>query len=343
MTKQENEKRILITDDFHPVLFEKLEAAGITYNYWPDSSKQQAAEELKKGYEGLMVRSKLNIDRQLLLECPDLKVVFRGGAGMDNIDVEACEKREIKLYNSGNANSDAVAEQAIGMMLGVATNINKAAAEVKNNIWQREPNRGFELKNKTLGIIGFGNTGSALAKKMQGFEMQILAYDKYKTGFGNKYVKETTWEEIQEKADIVSLHIPLTEETRFLINENLLSKFKNKILLLNLSRGEIVKTSAILEALENNKLLGFCADVLEQENFNTMTVDYKSTVNKILNYSNVIITPHIGGWTFESYEAIALKMAEAVIEYDHFRESNFINKQHFKEKDHETIITKKTL
>lgn len=331
---------ILIIDDFHAVLFEKLDAAGIKYHYMPDCSAEEAIVQAGN-YEALMVRSKINITRSLLEKNKSLKAIFRGGAGMDNIDVEACREMNIYVRNSENANSDAVAEHAVGMLLNIAARIGKSANEVKNQIWEREKNRGFELKNKTIGIIGYGNTGSALARKLSGFEMTILAYDKYKTAFGNSFVKESNWDEIMEQADILSLHIPLSTETRYLINDSLLKKFKKPILLMNLSRGEIVVTHDVLTALKELRLIGFCTDVLEQENFKKMTDEYKKTVNEILATDNTLITPHIAGWTFESYEAIALKMAEAVIEYDLFRERNISNKHHFKEKHHE-IITKQT-
>lgn len=334
--------KLLIVDDFHQVLLEELDAVGINYEYLPSINKGEIINKFQEGFNAILARSKLNFDSELLAQLPELTAIFRGGAGLDNIDEKVCLEKQIYLANSENANSNAVAEHALGLILNLANNINKSFTEIKNQIWLREENRGFELRNKTIGIIGFGNTGSAFARAISGLGLKVLAYDKYKTNYGIEGVLESNWDQILDEADILSLHIPLTSETRYLLNTDLLIKFKKTPLIINTSRGEIVDTKAVFDALLSKKIIGFGADVLEFENFKTMPNNYKELLEKLCNLNNVVITPHVAGWTVESYEAIAKTMSNKIIEYYKLREMNIRNNHHFKEDTH-VHSTKKTL
>lgn len=334
--------KLLIVDDFHQVLLEELNAAGINYEYLPSINKGDIINKFKEGFNAILVRSKLNFDAEVLAQLPELTAIFRGGAGLDNIDEKTCFEKQIYLANSENANSNAVAEHALGLLLGLSNNIAKSFSEIKNQTWLREENRGFELRNKTIGIIGFGNTGFAFARAISGLGLKVLAYDKYKTNYGIEGVTESNWDQILYEADILSLHVPLTSETRYLLNTELINKFRKIPILLNTSRGEIVDTKAVYEALLSKKIVGFGADVLEFENFKTMPNNYKELLEKLYNLNNVVLTPHVAGWTVESYRAIAKTMSNKIIEYYKLREMNIRNKHHFKEDTH-VHSTKKTL
>lgn len=304
---------VLIADDFHPALMEKLEMAGISFSYEPELTRQGILAQLESGTKCLVIRSKTNVDQQLLKAGKNLKLVARGGAGMDNIDTETADTMGIVCVNAGEANSDAVGEQTIGMLLSLLHNIAKSDAEVRKNIWDREGNRGNELNGKTVGIIGYGNTGSAVARKLLGFGVQVLAYDKFKKGFSSEHVKESTLDEIFELADIVTFHIPLDRHTKNIINSDFLQQFVRNIFLLNLSRGGILNTRDVLKFLNEGKILGFGADVLENENPVAMGVSDRIWFDELIQKKNVVLTPHIGGWSVQSYEKISQVLAEKII------------------------------
>lgn len=306
-----NKFRILIADDFEKSLMEGLNQDHCEFVYSPEINRQQILETLHS-FDGLVIRSKTRIDAEILDAGKKLVFIARGGSGMDNIDTFYAEQNNILCFNAGEANSIAVGEHTLGILLSLLHRITKSNTEVKNHLWLREENRGVELSGKTVGIIGLGNTGSAFAKFLSGFNVTMLAYDKYKSNYGNSYIKESTPEEIFENADILSLHIPLTSETRNLITENYIQQFKKPFLFLNTSRGEIVNTGDVLAALKNHKIIGFGADVLEKENFALYSNEEIKLFNQLSSLENVVLTPHIAGWTKESYSRISTVLASKI-------------------------------
>jgi len=307
-------RAVLIADDFHPALMDCLDREGISYHYAPQATRADILVCLREGYEGLIIRSKTPVDEELLGASPLLKWVGRGGSGTDNIDVDAAARLGIDVFNAGAANADSVAEHTLGMLLSLLHNLARADAEVRRRLWKREENRGTELKGKCVGIIGFGNTGTAVAARLQGFGVEVIAYDKYKQNFGNKQVKEVSLEQLQQHADIITLHIPLTDETRGSVNANFVAKCKNPFYLLNLSRGEIVKTSDVLNAMETGYIAGFAADVLENEQLQKFTDNDNFWFDSLIRSPRVVLAPHIGGWSHESYRRISEVIAGEVMQ-----------------------------
>lgn len=305
------QKSILIIDDVHPYLVEQLPSIGYKVDYQPNFNSDDLEHTIGK-YYGLIVRSKAKITKTILDAATQLRFIGRAGSGMEIIDVEYATKKGIACFNTPEANKDAVAEQAVGMLLSLLANINKSYTEVKEGVWDREGNRGYELSALTVGIVGLGNTGGAFAEKLQGFGCKIIAYDKYKTGFATNSIKQVTLEELQQQADVVSYHIPLTQETTGLISKEYLSKFSKSIFLLNLSRGKIMDTNAIISALKSNKLRGCALDVLENENLETYTFDERLQLSNLTSHKNVLITSHIGGWTHESYYKISYSLFQKI-------------------------------
>ena len=312
MTSYANLKTIII-DDFHPILLETLEANGLNFHYLPDISENEAIQALPH-YDVAVVRSKVQFTAQLIDQLPQLKCIARGGAGMDNIDEAYAKSKNIVLLNAPEGNRDAVAEHAIGLILALSNQIVKGNDEVKHMQWQREANRGFEIGNKTIGIIGFGNTGQALAKKLQGFGSAIISYDKYAPSQLST-ASAVSLAELQSKADIISLHVPLTSETKWMVDANFLSRCKAGFTLINTSRGKVVKQSDVLTALQNGHLSGFASDVLENENFETYTPNEKSAFEILASLSQVVLTPHVAGWTHESYFKIGEVIAHKLLEF----------------------------
>ena len=255
-------KKILIVDDLHPIFKQQAIALGLEVNDLPLISRAETLAIIKD-YSGIAVRTKFRIDKELLDAAPQLKFVARAGAGLDNIDEVEAKRRGIQLINAPEGNRDAVGEHAIGLLLSLMNNFSKADAEVRNGIWDRQGNRGYEFKGKTVGLIGYGFMGQQMARKLSGFEVNVIAYDKYKTGFTNEYVREVSMEEIVKHSDVLSLHIPLTSETRQMINDEYFFHFKKPIFFINTARGEIVDTSAVMANIKKGKILGAGLDVLE--------------------------------------------------------------------------------
>ena len=256
------------------------------------------------------------MDETFLKHAFQLKFIARSGAGMENIDVPYCEERGITLYNSPEGNRNAVAEHALGMLLSLMNKLNSADQEVRKGKWDREGNRGIELDGKTVGIIGYGNNGKAFAKKLRGFDVNVLAYDKYKQSFGSDFVKECTLQAILDQADVISFHIPQNKETLFFANEELNRKWINITFLLNLSRGKIVETEALVKAIENGKVLGAGLDVLEYEKASFESFfeqELPLPFQYLLNSPKVILTPHVGGWTNESYFKLSNVLADKIL------------------------------
>lgn len=303
--------KVLFIDTVNPLLIQTLESANILCDTAYSKSKEEISTIIHQ-YDGIIIRSKFEIDKSFIDIAKKLKFIARAGSGTENIDVEYAITKNISCLNAAEGNRQAVAEHALAMILGLINNINQANQEVKKGQWNRESNRGTEISGKKIGIIGFGNNGNAFANLLRGFDVTILAYDKYKTEYGYKADMETIYKE----ADFLSLHVPLTHETKYLVNDDFISKFNKPFYLINTSRGKCVDTKALAKSLENKKILGACLDVLEQEK---MSFEKLATQNntKYLTYllkaKNVILTPHIAGWTKESDIKIAEILAQKII------------------------------
>lgn len=307
--------KILFIDSNHPSLQAGLEKAGFVCEHDHSSPKEEIEKKTSR-YDGIVIRSRFKIDASFIDKSPGLKFIARVGAGMENIDVAYAEKKGIKCLHAPEGNRTAVAEQAIGMLLALFNNICRADMEVRKGTWIREGNRGEELEGKTVGILGFGNMGSAFAQRLKGFEVNVLAFDKYKKGFGNDLVKETSLEEIFEKADVLSLHLPLTDETQFLVNDAFIGKFKKDIYIINTSRGKIVRTDDLVKNIKSGKVKGACLDVLEYEtlSFEKLDKDTLPASFQFLTQSDkVILSPHIAGWTHQSNEKMALVLVKKIV------------------------------
>lgn len=286
---------------------EQAEALGFTCTYQPKITLQEALEILPD-YTGLAIRSKFKVDRQVMDTAVNLKFVARAGAGMDNIDEAYARQKGVQLINAPEGNMDAVGEHAVGLLLALMNNFRRADREIRRGEWKREANRGFELKGKTIGIIGYGFMGQSFAKKLAGFGVNVIAYDKYKTGFSDQYAREVSMEEIVKHSDVLSLHIPLTNETKGLVDEEYLFHFRKPIFLINTARGQIVKTKAVLQGLKDGRILGAGLDVLETEKFPALAE--QPWYDELAASDQVILTPHVAGWTFESYRKISEVLGE---------------------------------
>jgi D-3-phosphoglycerate dehydrogenase len=309
--------KIIFLDTVHPILEERLIAANHQCIHLTDSDFD-STKKLISVADGIVVRSRFPMDANLLDAAPNLKFIARSGAGMENIDLDYCAKRNIQLFNAPEGNRNAVGEHALGMLLALMNNLVTADAEVRSGKWDREGNRGIELDGKTVGIIGYGNNGEAFAKKLRGFDVQILAYDKYKSNFGNEFVEESTLEELYANADVISFHIPQNEETLFWANDTFFESIQKPFFLLNLSRGKIVETKALLKAIENGKVLGAGLDVLEFEKAsfeNFFDGNMPEAFQQLLASKKVILSPHVGGWTKESYFKLSAVLADKILNY----------------------------
>jgi D-3-phosphoglycerate dehydrogenase len=305
---------VLITDDCHPILKEGLEKMGWRCDFLPDITPAETLAAIGN-YEGLVINSKILVNRPFLEVANKLRFVARLGSGMEIVDRTCAAERGVKVWSSPEGNRNAVAEQALGMLLALANNLIRGDREVKQNIWQREVNRGWEIKGKTLGIIGFGHTGSQFARKLAGMEMEVLAYDKYKpSGFSAPmpWVKEASLEEIRLRSDIISLHLPLTEETRAYVDTLFLQKCKKGLVLINTARGLCVRTEDLVVALESGHLGGACLDVFENEKPFSFTENEKALYKRLHLLENVVLSPHVAGWTHESKRLLAEVLLEKI-------------------------------
>jgi D-3-phosphoglycerate dehydrogenase / 2-oxoglutarate reductase len=303
--------RCLIIDPMHPSLFAMLQDIGWEADYQPEITRE-TIKSIHQEYQGIIVRSKTPIDRELLGNSPTVKFIGRAGAGLDNLDLAFLSEKNIHVLHASEGNRDAVGEHAIGLLLALIRNIVKADQEVKKMVWARESNRGEEIMGKTVGIIGYGNTGKAFAKRLSGFGCNVLAYDKYKSNFSDGFSKEAVMETIFNEAEILSLHIPLTDETRMLVDIDYLKKFKKPIILINTARGEIVSLTALYKALIEGSLRAVALDVLENEKLDRLTASQREAFNSLREKSNVIFTPHIAGWTFESHVKINVALVQKI-------------------------------
>ena len=303
--------KILIVDKMHPSILDMFNDLGIDADYFPEISREDLISRIAS-YEGLVIRSKTTVDRELIKAGQQLKFVARAGSGTDNLDIDYLKEKGIRVFNAGEGNRDAVGDHTIGLILALLRNIVKSNNEIVQDKWLREENRGRELNTMTVGIIGYGHTGQAVVKRLHSFGCKVLVHDKYKFGFGNNFIEESTLEKIKEKANILSLHIPLTFETRRIVDDNFFASFQHNLYLVNTSRGEIVDTEALVRGLNNGKIIGAALDVLEPEGKSFIKRRDENHLQSLLNMENVIVTPHVAGWTVESYQRINEVLIEKI-------------------------------
>lgn len=309
--------KVLFIDTAHPFLDEELSREGFECTSYAGNSRQELLDQLHK-FDGLVIRSKIKLDKEALEKAVKLKFIARVGAGMENIDRQFAESRGIICLNAPEGNRDAVGEHATGMLLSLLNHLCRVNMEVRNGIWIREGNRGTEIHGKTIAIIGFGNMGSAFAERLSGFGANVIAYDKYKTDFNELYVQEVQMEEVFREADVVSLHVPLTDETRNLVDKEYLGKFHKPIYLINTARGQCADTAALMDAIDDGKVLGAALDVLEYEKLSFENLDSASLpepFKRLIRSDKVILSPHIAGWTHESNYKMAKVLVEKILAF----------------------------
>lgn len=301
--------KILLLDKNHPLITEQLSEKGFVLEEDFSSSYEQVLEKIHL-YEGVIIRSRIPLDAHFLEKAKNLKFIARVGAGMENIDISKAQELGIKLINSPEGNKDAVAEHVIGTLLVLMNRLFISSNEVKKGIWLREENRGEEILGKTFGIIGYGNMGKAVAKRLSGFGCKTIFYD-IKPNLSDEFATQVSLQELQENADILSLHTPLTEDTLYMIDEEFISKMKKNFYFINTARGKNLKTSALVNALKSGKIKGACLDVLEYEKTSFENLETKNEdLEYLLNSEKAIITPHIAGWTHES----KIKLAQVIVD-----------------------------
>ena len=302
-------KKVLIIDDLHPSIQEMLLKIELDCEYNPQITRDEILQ-LNDNYVGMLVRSKTYLNSEILDNFPSLKFIGRAGAGVDLIDLEEVEKRKISLINAPEGNRDALAEHALAILLSMMNNTVRGHQEIEDYIWKREANRGYELGSLTVGLVGYGFMGKAFAQRLKALGCTILAYDKFKTGFSDEFVTEASMTDIYEKADVFTIHVPLNEDSEFMLNDDFFYSFKKPIWFTNTARGKVLETKALYNAIKKGKVLGAALDVLENEKPQTWSNDFKELVQKLFQTEKFHLTPHVGGWTFESY----IKINEVLIE-----------------------------
>jgi D-3-phosphoglycerate dehydrogenase len=306
--------KILHLDTNHPLLWEQLEKAGFINEADYISTKEEVESKIEN-YHGIVIRSRFKIDKTFIDKAKNLQFIARVGAGLESIDCEYAESRNIKLIAAPEGNASAVGEHALGMLLSLFNKFNNADKEVKSGQWNRESNRGTELDGKTVGIIGYGNMGKSFAKKMRGFDVEVLCYD-ILPNKGDENAKQVSLQEIQQKADVLSLHIPWTPETDKMVNTTFINQFSKPFWFINTARGKSVVTTDLVSALQSGKILGAGLDVLEYEKLSFETLfegEKPEAFEYLLNANNVLLSPHIAGWTFESKEKLAQVIVDKIL------------------------------
>ena len=304
--------KILQLDTNHPLITEQLSAKGFMLDEDTTSTYDEVLEKIAD-YEGIIIRSRIPVDQNFLEHAKNLKFIARVGAGMENIDVRFAEERGIKLISSPEGNRDSVAEHVVGMLLILMHRLFISSAEVKNGIWKREENRGDELLGKTFGIIGYGNMGKAVARRLSGFGVKVIFHD-ILPNLSDEFATQVSLETLKNEADILSLHIPITDETYHLIDAQFISGMKKDFYFINTARGKNVKTSDLVEAIRSGKVKGACLDVLEYEKASFENLEIENTDSAFLLQSEkVIVTPHIAGWTVQSKEKLAQVIVDKIL------------------------------
>ena len=304
--------KILLLDSNHPLITEQLLAKGFILEEDFSSSYDEVLQKINQ-YEGIIIRSRIPLDKNFLENAKNLKFIARVGAGMENIDLEVAKSLGISLINSPEGNRDSVAEHVVGMLLILMNRLFIASEEVKKGIWKREENRGDELLGKTFGIIGYGNMGKATAKRLSGFGVKVIFHD-ILPNLEDEFAKQVSLEELQQEADILSLHIPLDASTKYLVDEEFISKMKKNFYIINTARGKNLKTSALIKAIKEEKILGAALDVLEYEKSSFENIEEKNEdLDFLLQSEKVIVTPHIAGWTHQSKEKLAQFIVDKIV------------------------------
>ena len=304
--------KILLLDKNHPLITEQLLAQNFMLEEDFTSSYDEVCDKIEH-YDGIIIRSRIPLDQNFLEKGKNLKFIARVGAGMENIDIPVAEKLGIQLINSPEGNRDSVAEHVVGMLLVIMNRLFIASQEVKNGIWKREENRGDELLGKTVGLIGYGNMGKATAKRLSGFGCKVIFHD-ILPGLSDEYAAQVSLEELKQSAEVLSLHIPLTSETHYLIDEKFIEEMKNNFYFVNTARGKNVKTKSLVEALKSGKVKGACLDVLEYEKSSFENIETENDDLKyLLESEKAIVTPHIAGWTHQSKEKLAQFIVDKIV------------------------------
>jgi D-3-phosphoglycerate dehydrogenase len=300
--------KVIITAKAHEYFREKLKENGYEVIYVPAITYEELSNMINEA-DGLVVTTRINVDKKLIEKGNSLKWIGRLGSGMELIDVDFAESKNIRCFSSPEGNRNTVAEHSLSLLLALMNKVFLSQQEIREGKWRREENRGSELSGKTVGIIGYGNTGSAFANLLQSFQVTVLAYDKYKFDFGKNYIKEASLEQVCRYADVISFHVPLTEETHYMANLDFFNAVQRKPWILNTSRGKVLNLDDLKNALLKEKVAGAGLDVLENESLSSYSAQEKERLNWFLDQPNVIITPHIAGYSHEAF----LKMGEVLL------------------------------